>query len=394
MRRHLSLTLCVAIGLACFLTLLPVRSADNETLESPRIDYVVPAKEQPEKRAEATIWYDDFNGPPKSYAEGGKSLDESQSYGGEGRSLKLHYEKGQQGTGGAKVFFGDTPIYSNKAPRAGETFDDIYWRIYVKHQPGWQGAPAKMSRATSMASSRWSQAMIAHVWSGAGDSLTLDPVRAVENGQVTTRRYNDFEKMRWLGNRPSSQFPIHATEESGYWVLVESRAKLNTPGKKDGLNQLWIDGRLACERRNLDFRGTYTGHGINAVFLEAYWNDGSPVTQSRWFDNFVIATEPIGPVTCPANPTIVKAAIRNGQADKWEVDVAADSEGKEVVFRSKPLKADRPAEVNSDTGTFSGRLDGKDRLDPRTTYYLRARHLNDSGTHSAWSHWHQPFRVE
>ena len=52
-------------------------------------------------------------------------------------------------------------------------------------------------------------------------------------------------------------------------MCVEARAKLNTPGQKDGLNQLWIDGKLETERRNLDWRGTFTERGINAVFLEA-----------------------------------------------------------------------------------------------------------------------------
>jgi hypothetical protein len=101
--------------------------------------------------------------------------------------------------------------------------------------------------------------MIAHVWGGRGASLTLDPVCGVRGDRVVTLKYNDFAHMKWLGNKPASAFPILATEESGYWVLVESRAKLNRSGKSDGINQLWID----------------------AVFLEAYWNDGSPDTQSR-----------------------------------------------------------------------------------------------------------------
>ena len=121
-----------------------------------------------------------------------------------------------------------------------------------------------------------------------------------------TSRYNDFANLRWLGNKPASQFRLHSTQESGRWVCVEARAKLNTPGRRDGLNQLWIDGRLEAERKNLDWRGNYTEHGINAVFLETYWNDGSPVTQSRWIDKFVISTNPIGPIVCPRNPVLTK----------------------------------------------------------------------------------------
>jgi hypothetical protein len=363
--------------------------------EIPRIDCVVPTAVQPHENDPATIWYDDFNGAPKPYAEGKSPLDDTVSFGGPGKSMLCLYEKGSQGKGGRKVFFGDSPTYVNRTVRRGKQFEEIYWRIYVKHQYGWTGSPAKMSRATSLASSKWTQAMIAHVWSSRNASLTLDPVRGVRNGLVVTRKYNDFERMKWLGNRPVSTFPIHATEESGYWVLVESRAKLNTPGKKDGINQLWIDGRLECERRNLDFRGTYTKHGINAVFLEAYWNGGSPVTQSRWYDNFVIATKPIGPVVCPANPTVVKAPYHGtGKAGEWQVEVAADYEGRKVVYQSKRLPPPNRVVINARNGRFVGALAAKAALASGETYFLRVRQSSTDGKTSNWSRWHQGFRVE
>ena len=88
--------------------------------------------------------------------------------------------------------------------------------------------------------------MIAHVWSS-GESLTLDPASGVRGNRIATTRYNDFANLRWLGNKPVSTFKLHSTEEAGRWVCVESRAKLNTPGKKDGLNQLLIDGRLEAD---------------------------------------------------------------------------------------------------------------------------------------------------
>ena len=248
----------------------------NAKPETPRIDFVIPVINQPQVKESETIWFDDFNDEAKTYAEGGTLLDNSESFGGVGKSMLCYYEKGEQGVGGGKIFFGDSPSYSATNVRRGEKFDEIYWRIYVKHEYGWTGSPAKMSRATSIVGVPWAQAMIAHVWAGSGASLTLDPVCGVKDGKVITRQYNDFERMKWLGNKPVSDFPLHATQESGYWVFVESRIKLNTPGKSDGINQLWIDGRLECERLHLDLRGNYTKHGINAVFLEAYWNDGSP----------------------------------------------------------------------------------------------------------------------
>ncbi|MCH8217715.1 MAG: hypothetical protein IH892_13200 [Planctomycetes bacterium] len=363
-------------------------------VEPPRIDCVVPLPEQPQAQSSATIWYDDFDGQPKPYAEGDSPLDDGMGFGGKGRSMRCLYEKGKRGIGSRKVFFGDSPTYGDKVVRRGEQFDEVYWRVYVKHQQGWRGAPAKMSRATSLTSSRWSQAMIAHVWSSHKGSLTLDPVCGVQGDRVVTRKYNDFERMKWLGNMPVSAFPIHDTEESGYWVLVECRAKLNTPGEHDGINQLWIDGRLECERRNLDFRGSYTEHGINAVFLEAYWNQGSPVTQSRWYDNFVISTEPIGPVVCPTNPTVIKTLYRcPGRAGAWQVEVAADYDGKEVVYRSQILPPRDTVVIDQMHGTFVGTLADRNELASGRTYYLRVRQENSDGIPSDWSRWHQGFRV-
>ena len=251
----------------------------------------------------------------------------------------------------------------------------------------------KMARATSLVSDRWQQAMIAHVWS-AGEVLTLDPATGVRGDTVLTRHYNDFPNLRWLGNKPTAKLRMFSQDESGWWVCVECRVKLNTPGRTDGENQLWIDGRLEAERKNLDWRGRYTGHGVNAVFLEAYWNNGSPVTQKRWFDNFVISTRPIGPVVCPANPTLIRTAWRGSQPQPaWQVQIAGDADGRSVVWRSRQQHATDRLAVNGETGTFAGDLAGRTALSPGRTYYCRIRQQDAHGTWSAWSPWHQGFTV-
>lgn len=367
---------------------------------TPRVESVVPSKQQPQTDAKSTIWYDDFDGPVKAYTEGAADADPSQGFGGAGASMLCLYEQGQQGKGNRKVFFGDSP--TGKVVRRGEHFDEIYWRIYVKHQDGFLagkatpelGGPDKMSRATSIVANPWKQAMIAHVWS-TGDTLTLDPATGVRDGQVVTNHYNDFANLRWLGNKPTASFPIHSASESGWWVCVESRAKLNTPGKKDGVNQLWIDGKLEAERTNLDWRGTYTKHTLNGVFLEAYWNRGSPITQKRWYDNFVISTEPIGPVVCPRNPTILKTPFRGtGKLRDWELELATDRAGEKVVWRSNAISGDERVTVSATTGKFVGALAGQDRLAANSTYVCRVRERGVDADFSEWSAWHQSFKTE
>ena len=393
MRRHFLLT---GLALSYILAICPflgraIRADDVP--EVPRIDSVVMSSPQPQASDEAVIWYDDFDGSEKAYTESQGRLDDAQAFGGQGRSMLSRYEKGTRGTGNRKVFFGDSP--TGKVVRKGQSFDDIYWRVYVKHQHGWAGGgPAKLSRATSIVSSRWAQAMIAHVWSS-GEALTLDPATGVRGDRVVTSRYNDFPNLRWLGNKPTSQFRLHSTQESGRWVCVEARAKLNTPGRRDGLNQLWIDGRLEAERENLDWRGNYTGHGINAVFLETYWNDGSPVAQSRWIDNFVISTQPIGPIVCPRNPVLIKTPYRGpGKMATWLVEIATADQELAVVWRSYPLTVSERVEVNADEGTFVGPLANQSRLDAGRHYSFRVRQGSNGGSMSDWSPWHQPIKTE
>jgi hypothetical protein len=382
------------LRLAMALTILawPAMSA---AIEIPHLESIVLAEVQPHSNNPAVIWYDNFDTdrlaqylePKPGSPEARRSTQEA--LGGTGASMECYYAAGSRGVGNRKLVFGDCPF--GRPLRAKERFTNICWRLYVKHQKGWVGAPAKMSRATGFVSSKWNQAFISHVWS-AGLFLTLDPASGVRDGQVGTTQYNDFAHLRWLGNKPVGRFPIHATEESGRWVCVESQLRLNTPGKHDGVAVLWVDGRLDSARTNLDFIGTYTGTGstVNAVFLEAYWNEGSPVDQYRWYDDFVVSTAPIGPLTSDPNPILIKAASENDAP--WQVEIAADPFGSNLVWQSHRVPRDsHRVTVRIQTGTFVGTAHDRTFLAPGTMYFCRVRQQNRDGTWSAWGPWHQPF---
>lgn len=365
-------------------------------VETPHIDYVVMSSDQNPDNVKEIIWYDDFS-TSKTYMDSRGAIDTTVNFGAIGGSVNVGFGKGDVfGKGDRKVAFGDFPG-NGPILKQGQSFNEIYWRIYVKHEYGWEGSPAKMSRATSIVSKDWQQAMIAHVWNGGGPILTLDPARGVfeQTDSIIATKYNDFDNLVWLGNRPTAQFPLTSSEESGYWVLVESRAKLNTPGKNDGINQLWIDGRLEVERKDLNFRGNYTKNGINAVFIESYWNKGSIKDQGRWYDNFVISTKPIGPVICPRNPTLVKTVYHGeGSLKNWEIELSTDYNGTEVVFVSNLIDEGNKVTVNAETGRFLGPLKGRTALTSGAIYFVRVRQQSIHGQWSAWSRWHQGFRVE
>jgi hypothetical protein len=196
--------------------------------------------------------------------------------------------------------FGKVPAPNFRTVDAGTAiYRDIYWRVLVRYQPGWTGGGGnKMSRAQSLATPQYAQAMIAHVWSG-GSGETPDRLAIVGasgvgfRGRLLTESYNDFPHFTWL---PLSWSKTRLFDRTaiGRWYCIEARAKLNDPGWANGVFQLWIDDRLETSQTGLGWMGSYRDYGINVVYLENYWNDGAPQAQERYFDNFVVSTQRIG----------------------------------------------------------------------------------------------------
>lgn len=250
------------------------------------------------------IFCDDFEaaGPLLAagrYFEVGDNGGAFRPAGGEGwhgsAAMRTDWKAGQVDAGNLKLGFGrSSSAYFSKGIRSGEDFREVYYRMFVRLQPGWKGNPYKLSRATVLAKSDWSQAMIAHLWADAGQGLQLDPVRCVDAaGAVRCSGYNDFNNMQWIGAKPGKS-QIFGGGYDGRWLCVEAHVKLNGAGRSDGVQEFWLDDTLEARREGLDFVGGYSAYGINGVFFENYWNSGSPQAQSRWFDNIVVSTRRIG----------------------------------------------------------------------------------------------------
>jgi hypothetical protein len=252
----------------------------------------------------AWIFCDDFEGggaleAPGRYFEyvdnDGDFVPESGAGLGDSIGMRVRWQTGEVEAGSLKVAFGRNPnSYMDNGIRPDEDFREIYYRMYLRMEAGWQGSPAKLSRATSFYSaSDWSQAMIAHIWSDDAEHLIIDPVSCTSGGSPVCTGYNDFDNMDWLGIVTGTT-PIFATDHSDIWYCIEAHVRLNDSGAANGISEFWIDGNLEARSDTLDFVGTYTDYALNAVFFENYWNAGSGRDQERYFDNIVISTEPIG----------------------------------------------------------------------------------------------------
>jgi uncharacterized protein YjdB len=249
------------------------------------------------------IWCDDFEqnrlGSYFEYDPSNGSFERLSGVGAEGSTgMRARFASGQVSAGSMKLAFGRTPTsYMRPVDAGNQNYREIYWRMYVQNAPGWSGGGGdKLARGIVFANSNWAEAAIAHVWSGGSghNYLVVDPASGTNTqGNLQTTSYNDFDNMRWLGSETGST-PIFRSDNVGQWRCVEVRMRLNDAGQTNGVFELWIDGTLDARRTSLNWLGAYDDYGINAIFFENYWNDGSPQQQSRFFDNIVVSTQRVG----------------------------------------------------------------------------------------------------
>lgn len=261
------------------------------------------------------LWCDDFedmvplNQKYFQYDSAGGSFIPVQGQGvGGSVGMQATWQSAQVSAGSFIRTFGRSPV--NSQSNSNTDFNEIYWRLYLKEQSGWTGNSYKLTRATIFASSNWAQAMIAHVWGdGTGDTLIIDPASGINsNGNLVTTQYNDFANLTWLGLVRGST-PIFNQADSGVWHCIESHVKLNSSGASNGIFEFWIDNNLEASRTDLNWVGTWTGFGVNAVFFENYWNGGAPGQRIRYIDNLVVSTQRIGclaSVSPPSPPSGLK----------------------------------------------------------------------------------------
>ncbi len=248
------------------------------------------------------VWCDDFDIDRSAkyfeFDRAGGSFARTAAVGLQGSSgMRARWAAKQANAGALRLAIGRTPQrYFRPADAGTATYRELYWRVYLRLPGTWVGGGGdKLSRAFVFASpTSWAQAMISHVWSSNGSYLALDPARGTnEAGILLTTKYNDFANLRFLG-LVRSRTPIFDSPHLGVWHCVEAHVKLNDAGVANGLNELFIDGALEAQKTGLNWLGAFNAYGLNAVYLENYWNAGSPVAQERYLDNFVVSTSRIG----------------------------------------------------------------------------------------------------
>jgi hypothetical protein len=96
---------------------------------------------------------------------------------------------------------------------------------------------------------------------------------------------------RYWGNYfyPDQPFVI----ERGRWYCFETLIRCNTPGRKDGEQALWIDGKEILRVGNMRWRDVESLKVNMAMF--GNYSSNSQHDRTYWLDDIVISTEPVGP---------------------------------------------------------------------------------------------------
>ncbi len=83
------------------------------------------------------------------------------------------------------------------------------------------------------------------------------------------------------------------------WHFIESYFALNSVvggiGQTDGKVQYWYDGELVIDKQDVLLRtGQYPNMQFNQLLIGFFIGDGSPVAQTAWVDDLVVATGRVG----------------------------------------------------------------------------------------------------
>ena len=88
--------------------------------------------------------------------------------------------------------------------------------------------------------------------------------------------------------------------ENNRWYCIEQYARMNTPGRNDGILRGWVDGRLAFEKTDIRMRDA-PDLKIECIWINVY-HGGTWTARDDdhlFIDNIVVARRYIGPMTPP-----------------------------------------------------------------------------------------------
>jgi len=205
----------------------------------------------------------------------------------DGKALRVRVDQG--GHYGLSVQF-----YFKK--QLGEEPEEIYFRYYLRFADDW--APARGGKLPGIAGTYGRAGWGGRAVNGRDGWSARGLFLGQKDGRTPIGFYCYHADMKgsygsnWVWDRDRLGYL-----ENNRWYCVEQYAKMNTPGRNDGILRGWIDGRLAFEKTDIRMRDV-DSLKIESVWLNVYLGGTWTSTSEHhlYIDNVVIARKYIGPV--------------------------------------------------------------------------------------------------
>ncbi len=146
------------------------------------------------------------------------------------------------------------------------------------------------------------------------------PTWGITVAEANAKQATSGQFANMIQNRSGYSASNPMVTQTGRWYTVEVRRRLNDPGQRNGIFQMWIDGVLIAEYATVLYRVPFDGtfgsnmtYGTNFVMISDYMNNGSNRDQGIFYDDMKFSTTPIGTAnmlpTAPANLRILPPGL-------------------------------------------------------------------------------------
>lgn len=221
----------------------------------------------------------------------------------EGHSLRIRYRNRTSGSGSAATWYMDL----------NREYDELYLSMWIKFGKSFDFAnggklPTKLEGGKRKATSKpdgtdgWCGRF---KWRGNNVSRSGGYTEYVYHPDMPGQ-YGDH--MFW-DDGPGGQKYI----TPGTWQHCQTRFKMNTPGRHDGIIQSWLDGVLVLNRQDIRFRDVDTFSIDAYVFSTFFGGNGPNGDQYIYYDNIIISTHYVEPGAPPSGTITTLRAPRNLQ---------------------------------------------------------------------------------
>lgn len=101
-------------------------------------------------------------------------------------------------------------------------------------------------------------------------------------GMPAERKFGDF-------------WPMGISAKPGEWMQITQQVRLNSPGKKNGIYAVWVNGRPVTRRTDMEWRWGNKGQ-IDTFYFSTYYGGNTPDWAPHWncfadFDDFRISRQ-------------------------------------------------------------------------------------------------------